>query len=73
MNHEGIGMGLMICEHLVEQNHGKISVHSEGEDRGSCFTFTYSMLMVNRDTNEEIKLHNSNTDNKGVVMNANDD
>ena len=32
MNHEGIGMGLMICQNLVRLSGGKISVHSKGED-----------------------------------------
>ena len=32
MNSEGIGMGLMICQNLVEMNHGKITVKSDGED-----------------------------------------
>ena len=62
MNHEGIGMGLMLCETLVRQNQGSISAHSDGLNHGSCFTFTYSMLMVDRA--EEGKLHYSNSDNK---------
>lgn len=32
MNHDGIGMGLMICQQLVQMNEGTIKVHSEGED-----------------------------------------
>ena len=43
MNHEGIGMGLMICQNLVSMNGGEISVHSEGENRGSVFSFTMKM------------------------------
>ena len=43
MNSEGIGMGLMICQNLVEENHGKIQVHSKGEDMGSTFSFTMKM------------------------------
>ena len=31
-NHEGIGMGLMICQKLVEMNHGSIEVFSKGEN-----------------------------------------
>ena len=44
LNSEGIGMGLMICQNLVQMNQGKITVHSEGEDQGSRFTFTMKML-----------------------------
>ena len=43
INSEGIGMGLMICQNLVHLNEGKITVHSEGEDKGSRFTFTMKM------------------------------
>ena len=43
MNHDGIGMGLMICQNLVSMNGGEISVHSEGENRGSVFSFTMRM------------------------------
>ena len=32
MNSEGIGMGLMICQKLVNQNSGQISVYSEGKN-----------------------------------------
>ena len=43
MNHEGIGMGLMICKELVALNEGTIKVHSDGEDKGSVFSFTMKM------------------------------
>ena len=43
MNHEGIGMGLMICQNLVMMNDGEISVHSDGEDKGSAFYFSMKM------------------------------
>jgi len=43
INSEGIGMGLMICQQLVELNGGTIQVHSDGEEQGSVFTFTMRM------------------------------
>ena len=43
MNSEGIGMGLMICRNLVQKNGGTISVHSDGVNKGSVFTFTMRM------------------------------
>ena len=51
MNSEGIGMGLMICQNLVRMNKGQISTKSEGENKGSIFTFTFNLkrVMKNRD------------------------
>ena len=43
MNSEGIGMGLMICQNLVQLNGGKITVYSAGEEQGSTFKFTMKM------------------------------
>ena len=43
LNDEGIGMGLMICQKLVECNQGTIQVHSDGENMGGIFTFTMIM------------------------------
>ena len=40
MNSEGIGMGLLICKNLVQKNGGTISVHSDGINKGSTFTFS---------------------------------
>lgn len=45
INNEGIGMGLMICQNLVKMNGGTISVRSDGEEKGSTFTFTMSMSL----------------------------
>lgn len=32
LNHEGIGMGLLISQNLVRLNGGTMTVHSKGED-----------------------------------------
>ena len=52
MNSEGIGMGLMICQNLVQKNGGTISVHSDGIDKGSIFTFTMCMQSQKEDSLE---------------------
>ena len=48
INNEGIGLGLMICSKLVKMNKGSISVHSDGEGKGSIFTFSMRMLLPSR-------------------------
>lgn len=38
---QGAGLGLSICQSLVERMGGKIGVESRGEGEGSCFWFTH--------------------------------
>ena len=46
MNHEGIGLGLMISKALVEKNGGKLDIFSKGINQGSTFTFSMKMTQV---------------------------
>jgi signal transduction histidine kinase len=46
----GLGIGLNIVKHLVEQHGGRIEVRSDGPGKGSCFTVT--LPLVFRSINE---------------------
>jgi len=44
MNSEGIGMGLKICQRIVEKSGGQIRAFSEGENQGATLMFSMKML-----------------------------
>jgi CheY-like chemotaxis protein len=45
--HGGLGLGLAIVRHLVEQHGGRVSAESGGERRGSTFTVSLPVAAVN--------------------------
>lgn len=42
-NIEGVGLGLVICKKIVENNEGRIDVFSAGEGQGATFQFSMHM------------------------------
>ena len=56
MNHEGIGLGLMVSKALVEKNGGKLDIFSKGIDKGSIFTFSMKMNQVELQHSESSQL-----------------
>ena len=57
MNHEGIGLGLLICDKLVRANGGAICVYSDGPEKGATFCFSMKMRLNDEvePTNEELR------------------
>ena len=44
-NPDGLGMGLTICQKILQRCGGKIEVYSEGENKGSAFFFQIPMSL----------------------------
>lgn len=42
----GLGLGLAICQYLIEQHHGDISVRSAGRDQGATFSVRLPLLLA---------------------------
>ena len=72
MNHEGIGLGLLICDKLVRANGGAISVYSDGPEKGA--TFCFSMKMGLNDevelTNEELRVQRRANKKRKIVSSS---
>jgi signal transduction histidine kinase/CheY-like chemotaxis protein len=50
--HGGLGLGLAVVRHLVEQHGGTVSAESAGEQLGSTFTVNLPIIAVNERTEE---------------------
>lgn len=64
--HSGLGLGLVIVRHLVELHGGKVSVESEGENRGSTFTVNLPVAAIPREIEKS-----SGTDDSSGLNNGN--
>ena len=53
----GLGLGLALVKHLVEQHGGTVRAASEGEDRGATFTIRLPLTVVHRPGNGRERLH----------------
>ena len=45
MNEDGVGLGLLLCKYLVENNQGKIEIFSEGNNCGAVVRFDMRMQL----------------------------
>ena len=54
MNHEGIGLGLVIVKKIIEQVGGSIAIKSDGLGKGSVFEFIMP-LQIDKEELSEIK------------------
>src|SRR6185312_6737805 len=48
--HGGLGLGLAIVRHLVEQHHGTVKAESPGIGKGATFSVTLPLVKVRRET-----------------------
>ncbi|HKP83765.1 MAG TPA: ATP-binding protein [Pyrinomonadaceae bacterium] len=55
--HGGLGLGLSIVRQLVDLHGGSVSVHSEGEGKGTTFTITLPFVGVVSNENEAESVH----------------
>ena len=76
-NPDGLGMGLTICQKIIQNSGGKIDVFSDGVNKGSTFMFQMSMKLPkeaaktavkNMPTNSLISQRNTNEASSNLEM-----
>jgi PAS domain S-box-containing protein len=55
--HGGLGMGLAISKAIIELHGGNITVHSDGEGKGTTFTVTIPVMPVSKETVPVERVH----------------
>lgn len=60
--HRGMGLGLAIVRHLIELHGGTVTAASEGENRGSTFTFHLPLASAPKQRVAAAAAHKSNGD-----------
>ncbi|HEY9877524.1 MAG TPA: response regulator [Leptolyngbyaceae cyanobacterium] len=53
--HGGLGLGLAIVSHLIEQHQGKVTAQSAGPNQGSTFTVKLPLLKVEKQPAESLQ------------------
>ncbi len=72
--HGGLGLGLAIARHIVDQHQGSISVQSEGRDQGSLFKVRLPVVLTGLMTQKNnIALNLSDYDLSGIKVLVVDD
>ena len=66
MNNQGIGLGLIICQHLCYKHGGKIWLSSR-ELEGSIFSFTMEMPPADEQTENQDYLGIQTFDNNNLI------
>jgi signal transduction histidine kinase/CheY-like chemotaxis protein len=54
---KGLGLGLSIVKHLVEQHGGSVHVTSPGEGQGATFSLQIPLTVVHRKTTHDERIH----------------
>jgi nitrogen-specific signal transduction histidine kinase/CheY-like chemotaxis protein len=57
--HGGLGLGLAIVRHLTELHGGSVSVHSDGEGRGSRFSVRLPLMATRNEVKDPERIHST--------------
>jgi PAS domain S-box-containing protein len=69
-SHTGLGLGLAIAHHVMEQHGGTVTAHSEGEGKGASFTIRLPLMAAHQ--NVAIR-HDVRPSNRAAATGGTDD